>query len=234
MPGEFEGKVVMITGAAGNLGEAVVRRFYDAGADLALVARTADDAQKLAPDRVFGVGADVTDQASVQAAVDAIAAHFGHIDVLVHTVGGYAGGKAVHELDLDMWDRMMTLNAKSVFISAGTVASVMLSHNTPGSIVVVLAKHALEGQKNHAAYGASKAAAQRVVQSMAKELIDKGIRVNGVVPGTIDTPANRASMPNADYSKWVSPEQVADVILFLASDSASPISGDSITVYGRS
>ncbi len=234
MAGEFDGKVVMITGANGNLGEAVVRRFYDAGASLALVARSAEDAQKLAPDRVFGVGADVTDKASVQAAVDAIAAHYGRIDTLVHTVGGYAGGKAVHELDLDMWDKMMALNAKSVFVTAGTVASYMLSQHTSGSVVVVLAKHALEGQKNHAAYGASKAAAQRIVQSMAKELLDQGIRVNGVVPGTIDTPANRTSMPNADYSKWVSPEQIADVILFLASDAASPISGDSITVYGRS
>ncbi|HLV34055.1 MAG TPA: SDR family NAD(P)-dependent oxidoreductase [Spirillospora sp.] len=234
MPGEWDGKVVMITGANGGLGSAVVRRFHAVGASLALVARRADDAKNLVPDRAFAVGADVTDKTSVQAAVNQIAAHYGRIDALVHTVGGYGGGKAVHEVDLDLWDRMMTLNARSVYITAGTVANYMLEQNIAGSIVVVLARHALEGAKNHSAYGASKAAAQRIVQSMAKELLDRGIRVNGVMPGTIDTEANRRDMPNADFSKWVRPEEIADVMLFLCSDQSKPISGDSIAVYGRS
>lgn len=234
MAGEFENKVVMITGANGGLGTSVVQRFDEAGASLALVVRRAADADGIAPDRALVVEADVTDKTSVQAAVDQVAAHYGRIDALVHTVGGYGGGKAVHEVDLDLWDRMMTLNARSVYITAGTVANYMLQQNTPGSIVVVLARHAFEGQKNHSAYGASKAAAQRIIQSMAKELIDRQVRVNGVVPGTIDTPANRRDMPNADFSKWVSPVQIADVIVYLCSDAAQPISGDSITVYGRS
>jgi 3-oxoacyl-[acyl-carrier protein] reductase len=233
MPGEWNSKVVMITGANGGLGRGVVQRFYEAGASLALVARSAEDANNILPGHAFGVGADVSDKASVQNAVEQIAAYYGRIDALVHTVGGYAFGKAT-DVDVDLWDKMMTLNAKTAFVTAGTVANYMVQNNLPGSIVIVLAKHALEGQKNHAAYGASKAAAQRVVQSLAKELLDHQIRVNGVVPGTIDTPANRRDMPNADFSKWVTAEQIADVILFLCSDQAKPISGDSITVYGRS
>jgi NAD(P)-dependent dehydrogenase (short-subunit alcohol dehydrogenase family) len=98
----------------------------------------------------------------------------------------------------------------------------------------VLARNALEGRKNSGAYSASKAAVQSLMQSMSKELLDAGIRVNGIIPGTIDTPANRADMPNADFSKWVQPEQIADVAVFLCSARASVISGDSVTVYGRS
>lgn len=233
MPGEWDGKVVMITGANGGLGRGVVQRFYGAGASLALVARSAADASGIVPDRAFGVGADVGDKASVQNAVDQIAAHYGRIDALVHTVGGYAFSKTT-DVDVDIWDKMMMLNARTAFVTAGTVANYMAQNNLPGSIVIVLAKHALEGQKNHAAYGASKAAARSVVQTLAKEMLDHQIRVNGVVPGTIDTPANRRDMPNADFSKWVTAEQIADVILFLCSDQAKAISGDSVTVYGRS
>ncbi|MAS35213.1 MAG: 3-oxoacyl-ACP reductase [Anaerolineaceae bacterium] len=232
MAGDFENQVVMITGANGALGTSVAQRFYDAGANLALVVRRPETVEGLVPDRALVVEADVTEKASMQAAVDQIGAHYGRIDALVHTVGGYGGGKAVHEVDIDLWDKMMKLNAKGVYVAAGTVANYMLQQNTPGSIVVVLARHAFEGQKNHSAYGASKAAAQRIVQSMAKELADRQIRVNAVVPGTIDTSANRRDMPNADFSKWVSPVQIADVIMYLCSDAAQPINGDSITVYG--
>lgn len=242
MAGEFEGKLVMITGASGGLGWAVVQRFHDAGANLALVGRrksaldqTLDDmADTVDRSKCFGVVGDVTDQASMRAAVAQIAGEYGRIDALAHTVGGYAGGKAVHEGDLDLWQRMMTLNATSVYITAGAVAHYMVQQKTGGHIVVVLARHALAGQKNHAAYGASKAAAQRIVQSMAQELLDHDINVNGIVPGTIDTPANRAAMLAADFSKWVMPEAIADVILFLCSSRAGCVSGDSVSVYGRS
>jgi NAD(P)-dependent dehydrogenase (short-subunit alcohol dehydrogenase family) len=170
----------------------------------------------------------------MQAAVAQIAAHYGRIDALAHTVGGFGGGQAVHGVDLDIWNRMMTLNATSLYITAGTVANTMLQSGNGGSIVAVLARHALEGQKNHAAYGASKAAAQRIIQSMAKELLAHGINVNGVIPGTIDTPANRDSMPNANFDQWVQPEAIAAAILFLCSPHAASISGDSLAVYGQS
>ncbi len=234
MPGEFDGKVVMMTGVTGGLGPQVVQRFHEAGASLALLARRPNDARDIVPEQALVLGADVTNKASVQAAVEQIDAHYGRIDALVHMVGGYSPGTTTPEVDLDLWDKMMNQNARAVFITAGTVANYMLRRSLPGSMVVLLARHALEGQKFHVAYGASKAAAQRVVQSMAKELIDHQIRINGILPGTIDTPANRRDMPNADFSKWVKPEQIAEVILFLCSDRSGAISGDSVQVYGRS
>ncbi len=233
MAAEFEGQVVMITGANGNLGSAAAQHFGALGASLALVVRrSSDDCAGQA--NCLTLEADVTDPASVQQAVEACVARFGKIDSLVHTVGGYAGGKAVHDLDLDQWDRLMTLNARSFFVTGGTVARYMVEAGQGGQIVAVLARHAYEGAKNHAAYGAAKAATQRVMQSMAKELLPHNIRVNAVVPGTIDTPQNRADMPNANFDNWVAPESIAQVIAFLCSPAAASISGDSLAVYGRS
>jgi NAD(P)-dependent dehydrogenase (short-subunit alcohol dehydrogenase family) len=234
MPGEFDGKVVMVTGANGGLGSAVVRQFYAAGASLALIERQASPL----PDGAdaanwLSIPADVTDKASVPAAVVQIVSHYGQIDVLAHTVGGYASGKAVHDVDLDIWDKMMRLNALSVYVTAGTVAAHMLERQVSGRIVVVLARHAFDGAKNHSAYAASKAAAQRIVESMALELREHDIRVNGIMPSIADTEANRKSMPNSDFSKWVTPEQIADAIAFLASDAAFAISGQAIGVYNK-
>ena len=235
MAGEFEGKVVMITGANGGLGSGVVQRFAAAGARLALVVRRKGDEDLCGgASECLVVEADVTDKASIQNAVDQIAARFGQIDALVHTVGGFASGSPVSEVDLDVFDKMLTLNTRSFYVTAGTVARYMLDKGVSGSITVILARNALEGRKNSAAYGASKAAVQRIMESMSKELLDAGIRVNGVIPGTIDTPANRADMPDADFSKWVQPEDIADTLLFLTSPGAAPVSGASIPVYGRS
>jgi NAD(P)-dependent dehydrogenase (short-subunit alcohol dehydrogenase family) len=233
MAGELAGKVVMITGASGNLGSAAAERFGSAEAKLALVDRSKGGEAPPATGTRLTVSADVTDPASVDTAVQQIVAHFGQIDVLIHTVGGYAAGKPVHEAGIEVWEKMMTLNARSVYVTCGSVARHMIEKGVKGRIVVVLARAALKGTTNHAAYTASKAAAQRIIESMAAELLDKGITVNAVLPSTIDTPPNRQSMPNADFSKWVTPEQIADAMAFLASDSASAISGDSIQIYGR-
>jgi NAD(P)-dependent dehydrogenase (short-subunit alcohol dehydrogenase family) len=240
MANEFAGKVVMITGAGGNLGQAVVKRFADGGAALALVDRSPD---KLAPflselgvsaDRYHIVPADLADAAQVDALVQAFEQRFGQIDVLAHTVGGYGAGTPVHETGLDLWDKMMNLNARPVFIVGGRVAKHMVEKGIKGKIIFVLARNALKGAAKQGAYTASKAAAQRVMESMALELRDRGINVNAVLPGTIDTPPNRKDMPNADFSKWVQPAQLADAIAFLASDAASALVGASVEVYGRS
>lgn len=239
MEAEFASKTVMVTGAAGALGRAVAARFAASGAKLVLLERAAANLDSLiselalAAERCLGVSADATDPASVDAALGQAAVHFGQVDVLVHTVGGYSAGQPVHQAGLDVWEQMIALNARSVYVTCGAVARHMVERGVAGSIVVVLARAALKGVKNQAAYTASKAAAQRVVESMAAELLDYGIRVNAVMPSTIDTPANRAAMPNADFSRWVPPAQIADVILFLASAAAAPISGDSVAVYGR-
>lgn len=236
----FANKVVMITGAGGNLGRAVIQKFAAEGAALALVDRSADKLipylQTLAvPEARYHIApADLADEAQVDGLVQAFEARFGQIDVLAHTVGGYAAGTPTHETSLDVWDKMMNLNARPVFIVGGRVARHMVEKGAQGRLIFVLARNALKGAAKQAAYTASKAAAQRVMESMALELRDLGIRVNAVLPGTIDTPPNRESMPNADYSKWVQPEEIADALVYLASDSASALYGVSLEVYGRS
>jgi NAD(P)-dependent dehydrogenase (short-subunit alcohol dehydrogenase family) len=163
MTEEFAGKVVMITGAGGGLGRSVVQRF--ASAKLALVERNPDNVTQMLGElgldaaNTLTLSADVTDPTSVDAAVAQFVEHFGQIDVLVHTVGGYGAGKPVHEAGLDIWDKMMTLNARSVYVTCGSVARHMVEKGVTGRIVVVLARAALKGSTNHAAYSASKAAA---------------------------------------------------------------------------
>ncbi len=231
MPLAFGDKVVMISGASGALGQSVAAAFRAAGAKLALVDRRAEPVKN---DREMVISADVTDPTSMGGLIGEVAAHFGQIDVFVHTVGGYAAGQPVHQLDLDTWDKMMTLNARAVFVACGSVARHMVERGIPGNMVIVLARAALKGSQNHAAYSASKAAAQRIMESMAAELLGQGIRINAVLPSTIDTPANRQEMPAANFENWVKPSQIADAILYLTSDAASAISGDSLAVYGRS
>jgi NAD(P)-dependent dehydrogenase (short-subunit alcohol dehydrogenase family) len=236
MAGEFAGKVAVITGAAGNLGSAVSRRFAEAGARLVLVDRSADRLNAL----VAQLGAecmiqttDLGDLAAVDALVGEVEGHFSQIDILVHTVGGYASGQPVHAVDLEVLEHMFNLNVRPVYVTCGRIARHMVEKNVPGKIVVVLARSGLKGSTNHSAYTASKSAAQRIMESMSAELRDRGINVNGVLPSTIDTPPNRESMPNADFSKWVTPQDLANTIAFLASDGAKALHGVSLEVYNR-
>ncbi len=235
MAGEFADKIVMVTGANGNVGQAVARRFAEAGAKVVLVGRKAEELEPMAKElngSVVGV-ADVTDPASVDALIKQLEAQNLHVDVLAHTVGGYAAGQPVHEAGLDVFDKMMTLNARSVWVTCGQVAKHMVENNVRGHIVAILSKNAYKGTAKSAAYSAAKAAAQRILESMAAELVGAGITVNGIVPSMIDTPQNRASSPNADYSKWVQPEEIADAIAFLASEKAQSINGISMDIFGR-
>ena len=236
----FDGKVVVVTGATGNLGQVLARQFAAQGAKLALVARDADSLKALA-DELNAAGtetlveaADLGDPASADALVKRVEAQFGGIDVLAHTVGGYSAGKSVHESDVDVLEKMIALNVRPIYVTAGRVAKSMVERGKGGKIVVVLAKAALKGTAKGAAYTASKAAAQRIVESMALELRDLNINVNAVLPSIIDSPANRADMPNADPAKWVTGDEIADAILFLASDEAAKIHGASLEIYGRS
>ncbi len=233
MAADFTNKVVMVTGAGGNIGQAVARRFAAAGAKVVLVGRSESELTAVAQELNGMVGiADVTDPASLDALVKQVEGSYGKIDALAHTVGGYNAGTPVHESGLDVWDKMMNLNARSVYVSCGRVAKHMVDNKVNGRIIAILAKNAYKGTNNHAAYSASKAAAQRVLESMAAELGKLGITVNAIVPSTIDTPQNRAGSPNADYSKWVKPEEIADAILFLASDESRAINGVSLDISG--
>ena len=235
----FANKVVMVTGAIGRLGVVLAQAFRSSEAKLALVDRGEDrlrqafpDLEGL-PDYLLVNCADLMDEGEVEAAVAETMQHFGRIDVLVNTVGGYRAGKMLHETPIETWDFLLNLNGRSVFIVCQKVIPRMLNRGS-GKIINVAARPGIEGQAGMAAYSASKSAVIRLTESMAAELKDHGVNVNCVIPGTIDTPQNRGTMPNADYSTWVAPESLADVILFLSSEAARDIHGAALPVYGRS
>ena len=236
---DFADRVVMVTGAAGNLGSAVARAFEMAGAKLVLADRAADRLPSLFPEMVYSpdhflaLSVDLTYAASVAAMVDEAVGRFGRVDVLANIAGGYRGGSAVHETSFEDWDFMLNLNARTVFTVSRAVIPHMLAQGS-GKIVNVAARAGVQGSANTAAYSVAKSAVVRLTESMSAELKRSGINVNCVLPTTIDTPQNREAMPKADHSRWVAPEAIADVILFLASDAARAIHGAAIPVYGLS
>jgi NAD(P)-dependent dehydrogenase (short-subunit alcohol dehydrogenase family) len=236
---DFSNKVVMVTGATGNLGASLAQAFQTSQAKLALVDRGEHRLKQTFPDLLDSPDyllvncADLMDEGSVQASVSEIIQYFGRIDVLVNTVGGFRAGKMLHETPLETWDFLLNLNARSVFIASHKVIPYMINQGS-GKIINVAARPGLEGRAGMAAYSASKCAVIRLTESMAGELKSQGINVNCVIPGTIDTPQNREAMPDADYSMWVSTESLADAILFLSSEAARDVHGAALPVYGRS
>ncbi|HEX2620616.1 MAG TPA: SDR family NAD(P)-dependent oxidoreductase, partial [Phototrophicaceae bacterium] len=217
----------------------VVRGFANAGAKVALVDMNMDRMNQVINDlpgdnsHYKGFVGDLSQPEAVQQLIGEIAGHFGQIDILVHTVGGYAAGQPVHEAGIDVLEKMMALNVRPLYLVGGATARHMMDKGIPGRMVFVLARAGLKGAKNMGAYTASKAAATRIMESLSAELKDHGINVNGVSPSIIDTPINRNDMPNADFSKWVTPQQLADTILYLASDQAASLHGVNLEVYGR-
>ncbi len=235
---DFSKRIVVITGAAGNLGIAVAKAFQKTGAMLVLVDRGKDRLAQIYPDLVdaphcyFATGVDLNDGAAVEQMASEAVRRLERIDVLVNTAGGYRAGQPLHEAPLEDWDFLLNLNARSTLIACRAVIPHLL-RRAFGKIVNVASRAATGGEANAAIYSASKTAVVRLTESMAAELKDAGINVNCVLPGMIDTPQNRRAIPNADYSKWVAPEALAEVILFLASDSAHAIHGAALPVYGR-
>jgi len=235
---DFSNQVVIITGASGNLGSSLVQRFKEAGANLVLVERNAEKLKRAYPEladdsKHLIAGADLTNVDAVKAAVEGAVAHFGQIDVLVNTVGGFRAGTPLHETPLDTFDFLVNLNARTVYIAAQAVLPTMLTQGR-GKIISIAARPGLEGRENQAAYSASKAAVIRLTESMAAEYRMQGINVNCIVPGKIDTPQNRSANPEADFKQWVQPESFADVIAFLASDLARDVHGVALPVIGKS
>lgn len=236
---EFTDKVVMITGASGNLGAATFRVFLNKEAQLALLALDAAHLPERYPDlkaadpKALCFSVDLTDEEEVESVVQKIITDLGHIDILVNIAGGYKGDIPVHETSSEDLDFLINLNLRTTFNTSKPVVKHMLKRKT-GSIINIAARAGLSGSANLGVYSASKSAVIRLTESMAAELKHQDIRVNCILPGTIDTPRNREDMPDADFSRWVPPEAIADVILFLASDQSRAITGASIPVYGRS
>jgi NAD(P)-dependent dehydrogenase (short-subunit alcohol dehydrogenase family) len=228
---EFSGQVVLVTGASGGLGAVVVEAFLAAGATVAGVARSIaprDDGE-----RFVAVAADLTTSAGARQAVDETLKKARGIDALVHAMGGFAGGQPVGSTDDATWDSMIGLNLRSAFLIARAVLPHMIQARY-GRIVAVGSRTGVEPAATLSAYGVSKAGLNALVQTIALETREQGITANAVLPGIIDTPANRKAMPGADFSHWVTPERIAQQILWLCSEAASDTSGALIPIYGRS
>lgn len=236
--GQLADKVIMITGSVGNLGLATARACQGALAKTILVDRSSDRLREAypaldgSPDHLLAGGVDLTNADSLARMVQSASERFGHIDALVNTVGGYRGGKPVHEMDLADWDFLFSVNVRTTLLCCRAVIPLMLKQGR-GKIVNVASRDALMGSAGYSAYSASKSAVLRLTESMAAELKNSNINVNCIMPSTIDTPQNRKAVPNGDYSKWVEPEAIADVILFLISDAARAINGAALPVYGK-
>lgn len=236
---ELHGKVVLITGAGGNLGRAVAQRFHAEGSRLALIDRNTETLQACLTELGFAEGdtllgaVDLTQKQAVEDFITQAVEKFGKVDVLVNVAGGFRFSGLVHESNPEDLDFLFQINVKTAYLMSAAAAKRMVDAGVAGRIINVGARAALAGAAGIAAYTATKAAVLRLTESMAAELLDKKITVNAVLPSTIDTPQNRQSMPKADFSKWVAPESIADVIAFLASDSARDISGAAIPVYGQ-
>ena len=225
----MDGKVVIVTGASGALGSVVAEVALARGARVAGVdhAPTQTAATK---NRIDIGGVDLTDATQAKKAIDAVASHFGAIHALINIAGGFAF-EAVAEGHPETWQRMYALNVLTA-LNASRSALAHLDASGSGRIVNVGAMGALQAGGGMGAYAASKAGVHRLTEALAAEWKGR-ITVNAVLPSTIDTAANRASMPKADFGKWVRPEELANVILFLASDAASAVTGALIPVSGR-
>jgi len=225
----MNGKVVVITGALGALGKVVTEGALARGAQVAAVDHAPSQIPP-APDRIELGGVDLSDAAQAKKAIDAAAAHFGRLDALINIAGGFAF-EAVAEGDPKTWQRMYALNVLTA-LNASRAALPHLAASRSARIVNVGAMAALQAGAGMGPYAASKAGVHRLTEALAAEWKGK-ITVNAVLPSIIDTPANRASMPKADFSKWVTPQELAEVILFLASDAASAVTGALLPVSGR-
>ncbi len=235
---EFTQSVVVVTGAAGNLGRAVAQVFAAGGAHLALldldaerIAGTLAACKGQASARAFP--ADLIDRKAVEHTIDEVLSEFGRIDVLANIAGGFAMGPLIQDTEDRDWDLMMDLNARSVFNTCRRVIPAMLQ-NGGGRVINVSARAAQQAKGRMGPYCASKAAVLTLTESLAAENKFNNINVNCILPGTIDTPQNRQSMPDADFSQWVPPAALADVVAFLASDAARCVTGAAIPVYGQS
>lgn len=233
---DFTNRTVLITGAAGNLGQAVAKIFAAQGANLVLF-----DLKQESLERVFGteqakqmlIAVNLLDAEQVNKAIASVCERFGRIDVLCNIAGGFRMGPAVHETSDEDLDFLFNINLRSMLNTVRAVTPHMIAAGQ-GKIVNIGSNSAQKGVGQMGAYCAAKAAVIRLTEAMAAELREYNINVNVVLPSIIDTPENRAAMPDADPSRWVAPAALADAIAFLASDAARAIHGAALPVVGLS
>jgi NAD(P)-dependent dehydrogenase (short-subunit alcohol dehydrogenase family) len=229
-------RTVMLTGATGNLGQALAAAFTAHGDRLVLLGRTLDSLQKTFGDagnnRLF-FALDLLKQDQVAQALEAAVARFGRVDVLCNLAGGYKAGPAVHETSNESWDFLQGINVSTLLNTVRVLVPHMLAHGG-GKVVNIGAFAAQKGAAHMGAYAAAKSSVIRLTEAMAAELREKNINVNCVLPTILDTPENRSAMPQADPARWVAPQDLAQVIVFLASDAARAVHGAVVPVTGLS
>jgi NAD(P)-dependent dehydrogenase (short-subunit alcohol dehydrogenase family) len=236
--GELDGKVAIVTGGTGALGASVVAAFLQAGAVVVAPYRADGELEKLrersgiaADAKLSGMALDLADEDSVDRAYRSAAEQHGGIDIVVNIAGGFGGGKPVHESPWSLWQQQLDMNLKTAVLSCKAAVPHMLTRG--GAIVNVGTRTATQPGKNLAAYASSKRGVIQLTEALAAELRDHDITANIILPSTIDTPANRKGDPDADFSRWVKPAEIARVVLFLAGPDARIISGATVPVYGR-
>ncbi len=233
----FNSSVVVVTGAAGALGKAVVEYFMTQGAKVAAFDLSDEllnsTYQEVDHDNLYLHAVDLTSRESCQLAANAVLAKWLKVDVLANIAGGFTMGEKVHETSDQTWDFLFSLNTKSILHTSAAFVPQMQKQGG-GKIINIAAGAAHQGVALMGTYVASKAAVLRLTETMAQELREERINVNSILPSMIDTPKNRADMPDADFSKWVPTEKIAQVVGFLASDAASEVHGAGLPVVGLS
>jgi NAD(P)-dependent dehydrogenase (short-subunit alcohol dehydrogenase family) len=227
----MKGKVVLVTGADGGLGTYVTQAFLDAGATVVGTSR------KIRPSdfesaNFTALAAEISTSAGAKSLVDRVVERFGKLDVVAHTVGGFAGGQSIADTDDATFQRMFDLNLNCVFYIL-RAAVPLLRKTSNGRVIAIGSRAALEPGAGVGAYSASKAAMVSLIRTVAVENKDAGLTANVILPGTMDTPANRKAIPNADISKWVQPASVAKLVVWLAGEAGKDVNGAVIPVYGK-
>jgi NAD(P)-dependent dehydrogenase (short-subunit alcohol dehydrogenase family) len=231
---DFTDQVVLVAGASGDLGTAVVEQFHNAGATVCMSARHPPEdgsaAELLENDMVYFYGADFTDEAAVKQIYNSIIDDHGRLDAVCTVIGAWRGGTLLDQTTVDEFDFLMSVNLKTMFLAAKHAVPHLRESN--GNLVSVSARSSLEGGEGDGPYRAAKAGVRLLTETIAEENLGS-VRANAVMPSIIDTPANRDMLPDADHDSWPTPEEIAREIAFLCSDASSATSGAAVPVYGE-
>jgi NAD(P)-dependent dehydrogenase (short-subunit alcohol dehydrogenase family) len=231
IPLSLSGKIALVTGANGGLGTQVTRALLEAGATAVGLSKSIQQSAFDHPS-FTAIAADISTAEAAKQAVDGLIQRFGKLDILAHLVGGFAGGKTIAETDTPTFQQMFDLNLNSAFYILRAVIPHM-RRAQGGRIIAIGSRAAEDPGPGVGAYSASKAALVSLIRTVALENKDLGITANVLLPGTMDTPANRKAMPNEDHSQWVQPVSVASLITWLAGEAGKDVTGAAIPVYGR-